>query len=158
MNKCKKELSVYPLALLIVIVTCIPSLWAQTSSSGALSGTVTDPSGAVVAGAKVSVTNLATSRSQTATTGDNGAYRFSLLPPGKYKVKVDMAGFKSAEYASIAINVTETAVLNCTLEIGDLSETSIVLAETEALQTETSTLGTLVDSDTITTLPLTSRN
>jgi hypothetical protein len=158
MNKCKKEFLVYPLALLIIIVTCIPSLRAQTASSGALSGTVTDPSGAVVAGAKVSVTNLATSRSQTATSGENGAYRFSLLPPGKYKVKVDMAGFKSAEFSSITINVTETAVLNCTLEIGELTETFIVQAETEALQTETSALGTLVDSDTITTLPLTSRN
>ncbi len=153
-----KGFLVFPLALLIITMTCIPSLMAQTAGTGALSGTVTDPSGAVVAGAGVSLTNLATAQSQTTTTGQNGVYRFSLLPPGKYKISFDMSGFKKAEFTSITINVTETAVLNCTLEIGDLSETSVVIADTEALQTETAALGTLIDSETITALPLTSRN
>ena len=69
-----------------------------------------------------------------------------------------MAGFKRAEFASITINVTETSVLNCTLEIGAPSETYIVQSETEALQTASATLGTLVNSETITSLPLTGRN
>jgi hypothetical protein len=69
-----------------------------------------------------------------------------------------MAGFKSAEFASVTINVTDTSVLNCTLELGAPNETFIVQSETEALQTMSSTMGTLVDSETITDLPLTSRN
>ena len=160
MSKCKKSqmFLAFPLALLIIILLCVPSLRAQTSGTGALSGTVTDPSGAVIGGAHVSVTNLATARSQSTTTGENGVFKFSLLPPGKYEVKIEASGFTSTEFASITVNVTETAVLNCTLEIGALKEVSIVLAEPEVLQTETSTLGTLVDSETITALPLTSRN
>ena len=144
--------------VLFMISAFIPSLPAQTASTGALSGIVTDPSGAVVVKGEVGITNLATARLQTTTTGENGAYRFSLLPPGKYKVRIDMAGFKSAEFPSVTINVTETTVLNCTLEIGAPSETFIVQSESEVLQTMSSTLGTLVDSQTITELPLTSRN
>jgi hypothetical protein len=153
-----KSFLVFPLALFVISVTCMPYLMAQTASTGALSGTITDPSGAVVVKAEVGITNLATGQSQTTTTGQNGAYRFSLLTPGKYKVRIDMAGFKRAEFASVTINVTETSVLNCTLEVGAPSETYIVQSETEILQTASSTLGTLVDSETITSLPLTSRN
>jgi hypothetical protein len=155
----KRQISlVVPIALLVIGGVCIPLLIAQTASTGALTGTVTDPSKAVVTKAQVVITNLATGKSQTTGTGADGGFRFSLLTPGKYKVKIDMAGFKTAEFPSIPINVTEITVLNCTLEVGAPSETFIVQSETEALQTASSTLGTLVDSETITALPLTSRN
>ena len=84
MNKFGKlqVLLVFLLALFIVSVTCISSLMAQTASTGALTGTVTDPSRAVVVKAEVGITNLATGQSQATITGQNGAYRFSLLAPG----------------------------------------------------------------------------
>jgi hypothetical protein len=139
-------------------ITGIPYAMAQTASTGALTGTITDPSGAVVANAQIVITNRATGQSRTATSGINGSYRFTLLPPGTYSVSVSMTGFKTAEFPSVTINVTETAALNCRLEIGVQSETFIVEAGTEALQTTSSTLGTLVDSEEVVTLPLTSRN
>ncbi len=149
---------VFPLAMLLIAVAVAPSVNAQTASTGALSGTVTDPSKAVVVKAQVSITNLATGKSQSATTSESGGFRFSLLQPGKYKVKIDMAGFKSSEFPSITINVTEITVLSCTLEVGAPNETFVVQSESEILQTANSTMGTLVDSKTITDLPLTSRN
>jgi hypothetical protein len=160
MNRCRilQVFAVFPLVLLVIGGMYIQFLPAQTASTGALSGNVTDPSKAVVVKAQVSITNLATGKPQSTTTGDSGGFRFSLLTPGKYKVKIDMAGFKSAEFSSITVNVTETSVLNCTLEVGAPSDTFIVQSETEVLQTASSTMGTLIDSETITSLPLTSRN
>ncbi len=149
---------VFPLVLVLTGVMCVPSTMAQTASTGALTGTVTDPSRAVVVKAEVGITNLATGQSQATTTGPNGAYRFSLLAPGKYKVTINMAGFKHAEFASITINVTETTVVDCALEIGAPNDTYVVKSEAEILQTANPTMGTLVDSETIVTLPLTSRN
>ena len=69
------------------------SLFAQTAGTGALTGTVTDPSGAVIAGATVTITNNGTGQARTAMTGSDGVYKFSLLPPGSYKVKFEATGF-----------------------------------------------------------------
>ncbi len=146
------------LAVLALTMVFAASAAAQTASTGALTGTVTDPSGAVVVNAEVTLTNLATAQERIARTGANGSYRFTLLPPGNYSVTVSVTGFRTAEFKSVTINVTETAVLNCTLEIGVQTDTFIVEAGAEALQTTSSTLGTLVSSEEVVTLPLTSRN
>jgi len=146
------------IAFLAVTAICITSLMAQSASTGSLSGIITDPSGAVIPKAEVTATNLANAQLRTSTTGTDGAYRFSLLPPGKYKVKVSMAGFKTAEFPSVTINVTETAVLDSRLEVGAPNETFTVEAGAETLQTATSTLGTLINNQEITSLPLTTRN
>jgi hypothetical protein len=152
---------VFVISLLAVIALWAPyisPLMAQSADTGALTGVVKDPSGSVVSGAEITATNISTARTRTALSGNDGSYRFALLPPGQYKVKVSMAGFQTAEFPSIAINVTETAVLNCTLKIGVQTETVTVEANTELLQTASSTLGTLVNSAEVVALPLTSRN
>jgi len=135
-----------------------PSVMAQSASTGSLSGMITDPSGAVIPKAEVTVTYIATGQSHTSTSGLDGAYRFSLLPPGKYKVTVSRAGFKTTEFPSVTVNVTETAILNCRLEIGAPNETFTVESNAEILQTSTSTLGTLVGNTEVTSLPLVTRN
>ena len=135
-----------------------PSVMAQSASTGSLSGIITDPSGAVIPKAEVTVTNIATGQSHTSKSGLDGAYRVSLLPPGKYKVTVSMAGFKTTEFPSVTVNVTETSVLNCRLEIGVPNETFTVESNAEVLQTSTSTLGTLVGNTEVTSLPLVTRN
>jgi hypothetical protein len=147
--------------LLVVFAMALawaPSAMAQSAGTGALTGVVKDPSGAVIVKAEVVATSIATAQSRTATTGMDGSYQFSLLPPGKYKVKVSVAGFKTAEFPSVTINVTQTAVQDCTMEIGMPSETFTVEAGAEAIQTATSTMGTLVSGEEVITLPLTSRN
>ncbi len=73
-----------------------------------MSGTVTDPSGGIIAGATVTATSLATGQSRTTTTDASGAYKFSLLPPGNYGVKFSASGFKTAEVPSITVDITET--------------------------------------------------
>ena len=146
------------LAAVAASVPWVSSAMAQSADTGALTGIIKDPSGSVIKDAQVSVTSIATAQNRTTLTDNTGSYKIVLLPPGKYKVKVSAAGFQTAEFPSVIINVTETAVLNYDLKIGMQSETITVAANAEILQTTTSTLGTLVDGDDVIALPLTSRN
>ncbi len=111
------------LALFMSTIPWVPSAMAQSADTGALTGIIKDPSGSVIKGAQISVTNIATAQSRLHSSGNDGSYRIALLPPGKYSVKISMAGFQTAEFSSVTINVTETAVLNCTMKIGMPSET-----------------------------------
>ena len=134
------------------------SLLGQSAGTGALTGTVNDPSGAVVPGVSVILTSLETNQTRTAITGGDGSYKFSLLPPGNYRVRFSASGFRTAEISSVTVNVTETPVLDRTLEVGSQSDQVTVEATTELLQTASSTLGTTVASATVTSLPLSNRN
>jgi len=136
----------------------MPPLLAQTASTGSLSGTVTDPSGAVVPNVTVTLTSTDTGAVRNSVTGADGAYRFGLLPPGNYKVKFSATGFKPVELPGIVVQVTESPVLNRALEVGAQTEQVTVEANVEAIQTTSSALGTVVASKTATDLPLTTRN
>ena len=144
--------------IIAVAVGSAPSLCAQSSSTGALTGTVTDSSGAVIPGTGVTLLNNATGQTQTATTSGNGSYRFSLLSPGSYSVKFSAPGFKTSEVPSVIVNVTETPVLDAKLEVGETTQQVTVTGEAVAMQTETSATGTLIESKAITSIPLTTRN
>jgi hypothetical protein len=146
------------LLLSFVALAIAGPLWAQSAGTGSLTGTVTDPSGAIVANVTVTATNAATSQSYPATTGADGVYRFSLLPPGKYNVKFEAPQFKTVESLAATVNVTETTVLNQALRLGGQTQVVQVEANTQGVDTATSTLGTLVSGSQITALPLTSRN
>ena len=103
------------LVVVCLLVTLVPSLMAQTDESGALTGTVTDPSGAPVAFAMVTATSVATGQVRPAATGMDGTYNFN-LPPGNYRVSFDSAGYEAVEIPSAAINVTEMTILDRKLE------------------------------------------
>jgi hypothetical protein len=133
-------------------------LVAQSAGTGALAGTITDPSGAVVPGVNVTATNTETNQSRTTTTSTDGSYKFTLLPPGNYRIRFTATGFKSEEVPSVTVVVTETPVLNRTLEVGTQAEQVVVEATVTILQTQDSTLGTVVGNQTMTALPLTNRN
>src|SRR6266566_1027609 len=133
-------------------------LLAQSAGTGALTGTVSDPTGGVVPGATVTITSTDTNQARTATTGAAGSYKFALLPPGAYRVRFSATGFKTSEVSSVTVSVTETPVLDRVLEVGAQSEQVTVEAQTEVLQTATSTLGNTVGNRTVTSLPLSSRN
>ncbi len=134
------------------------SLVAQTAGTGALVGTVTDPSGAVVPSVSVTVTNTDTQQSRSVVTSADGTYRFGFLPPGTYQVKFTANGFKPAEVPSVKVNVTETPVLDQKMEVGSQNEQVTVEANAEAIQTASSALGTVVSGTTATALPLNTRN
>jgi hypothetical protein len=144
--------SVALLTLLLTSATVV--LIGQTSGTGALTGTVTDPSNAVIANATVTVTSNDKNQTRTTNTGTDGSYRFTLLPPGNYRVTFSATGFKLSEVPSVAVNVTETPVLDRKLEVGTQTQQVVVEAQTEALQTSTSSLGTTIESKDVLGLPL----
>jgi hypothetical protein len=142
--------------LLLLLATALLS--AQTAGTGAVTGTVTDSSGAVIPNATVTATQTETGQERTATTSADGTYRFSLLPPGTYKVTFTASGFKPIEVSGFNVNVTEAPVLNRSLEVGAQTDQVTVQSEVETVQTNTSTLGTVVGSQSVVGLPLTTRN
>ena len=99
------------LALAVLLALFVPVLMAQSSGTSALAGTVTDPSGAAIPNVMVTITNNGTGQTRTSTTGSDGIYRFTLLPPGDYKVRFVANGFKAAEVSSMVLNVTETPLI-----------------------------------------------
>jgi hypothetical protein len=108
---------------------------AQTVVNGDISGTVTDPAGAVVSNADVSLTSVADGRSQTTTTNATGLYRFSFLKPGTYKLTVAAKGFKSVT-ETVSVSVGQVALVNAKLEVGAASEVVEVTGAAPIIQTE----------------------
>ncbi|MGO9590114.1 MAG: carboxypeptidase regulatory-like domain-containing protein [Candidatus Acidiferrales bacterium] len=136
----------------------VPPALAQSAGTGAIAGTVTDPSNRSVPKAAVTLTSLATGQTRTATTGPAGDYKFSLLPPGNYSLKFSATGFKTSTVPSITVNTTETATADQTLQVGAVSESVTVEANVETLQTENSTLGTTITGTQIAALPMANGN
>ena len=141
-----------------ILFACTAPTWAQSGTTGALTGTVTDPSNAVISGATVAADNKATGQERTTVTDSSGVYKFSLLSPGDYSVRFSASGFKTAQVGNVSINITETSVLNAKLELGAQATEVTVQSTVETVQTQSATVGTLVGSQTVTTLPLSSRN
>jgi len=158
MGEKLRGIRVFALSFAVASLFAASAAWAQSASTSALSGTVTDPTRAVIPNVTVTVTSAATNQVRNAITGADGSYRFPLLEPGAYRVKFAAAGFKTAEVTAVTLVVTETAVLDRALEVGSQSEQVTVEANVETVQTATSTLGTTVTGNTITALPLSTRN
>ena len=146
------------LALTLLSALFVPRVLAQSAGTSGLAGTVTDPSGAAIVNVTVTATHIATGQERTTTTGADGTYKFSLLQPGEYKVRFSADGFKISQVDSVTLNVTETPELDRSLEVGAQSEQITVEAAAETLQTQSSTLGTTVDSKAVVELPLSNRN
>ena len=116
---CNGHSGVVGLVVVCLLVALTPSLMAQAAETGALTGRVADASGGVVANATVTATSVDTGQTQSATTGTDGTYKFDRLPPGKYRVKFEAAGFKTVEIPSATVNGTETAVQDEKLEVDE---------------------------------------
>jgi hypothetical protein len=148
------------IATLVAFIFCVvsPSAAAQTASTGALAGVVTDASGSSIAGAQVQVTSEASGEVRTVTTGAAGNYSVPLLLPGRYTVAVSKTGFRTVTVPHAQIIVTETNALNVRLEVGEVSEKVVVQEQVEQLQTEDSTLGRVTTGEQVQSLPLAMRN
>ena len=130
---------------------------AQTATSGQIVGVVTDPSGALVVGAKVALTSDAGVRRET-TTGSNGRYTFPLLDPGAYQLEVIQSGFASAKLKGIVVQITESTVADVALKVAGAPTTVSVTGESPLVQTESSSRGTVIDETQVRDLPLPTRN
>src|SRR5437867_5754248 len=146
------------LIVLSLFAMCIPSLLGQSGSTSAVTGRITDPTGAVLPGVSVTVTSIATNQTRTVLSAEDGVYRVPLLDPGSYRIRFSAPGFKTKEIMSVTLAVTDTVALDQTLEVGATSEEITVEAIAETIQTATSTIGTTVSGNTISSLPLPSRN
>ena len=149
----------FPLAFSL-LASCffLSPAFAQTSATGQLSGTVTDPSGAAVPQANVTVTNSGTALERHALTTDAGTYSVPLLSPGVYTVTVAAQGFKTQTNTNVVVQVATTTTLNFAMSVGGASEVISVEANAEVLQTQEAVNGGTVGGTTVTGLPLTNRN
>jgi hypothetical protein len=145
-------------SLLLVVVLLSGVVWSQTTATGAIVGTVTDPEGKVVQGASVVLVDQGTGIRRESRTDASGVCRFSLLPPGQYSAEFGAPGFATIKKAGITVNVSETTSVNTTMQIGARKDVIEVTAETVGVSTETSSIGRLISPQEINEIPLTNRN
>jgi len=107
------------LAATAIFCLMTPMIHGQTATTGQIAGVVTDPSGALVVGAKVTLTSDAGVRRETVT-GSNGRYAFPLLDPGGYQVEVTHSGFASVKLEGIVVKITETSVVDVALKVASV--------------------------------------
>jgi hypothetical protein len=138
------------------LAACIPFASAQENAS--VTGSVTDPTGAVIPNATITLTNTGTGDTKTATTNSSGLYNFPGLNHGTYTLKVEAQGFKKFEKTGIVVDVAATVPENAVLEIGASSQTVSVEADALHLQTETNEVSNLITGDQITQLATNGRN
>src|SRR5580658_10281528 len=129
------------LALLVIALMMAPSLMAQSLVSGDLTGTVTDPSGAVVSGATVTLKSDGTGQTRNATTNGSGAYRFSLLSPGSYTITASASGFSKAD-AKVNVNVGQASIGDVKMAVGSSSQTVEVTSAAPLVQADNADLST----------------
>jgi hypothetical protein len=128
-------------------------LWAQ-ADRGAITGTVTDPSGAVIPGVQVTATNVDTKVQTTTTTNEVGLYTVLNLPIGKYSVTFMKQGFKTYDRSGITVGIAQVVRLDASMQVGAVTESVTVTAEASVLRTETADVGTYMRSQVVTDLPL----
>jgi outer membrane receptor protein involved in Fe transport len=125
---------------------------------GSIAGTITDASGSVVEGANVTLTNLDTSETHNMLTTGSGEYTFVNILPGRYKVEAEKTGFKKVIREPIIVEVESGLRVDIALQVGAVNQTVEVTSEAPLLQPETSSLGQVVETRTVTELPLNGRN
>ena len=141
------------LILALLALSCSAVGYSQAVNSTVL-GTVTDSTGGVVVGAKVTITEANTNVSHTGQTNESGNFVFPDVPPGDYSVSVEMAGFKKEERRNIALLVNTTQRVDVQLTPGNVSETVEVVAAAPALKTDSADTGIKVDSVAVSELPV----
>jgi hypothetical protein len=143
-------------ASLLLMLALAPGARAQ-GITGSITGTVSDATGAIVAGATVTVRNVDTNATRTVTTSDSGSYTVTQLQPGSYGVKVVKAGFKVLEQSGITLQIDQVMVIDAQLQVGSDLSTITVTSAPPIIQTEQSSVGQVIDSEAIQNTPLNGR-
>jgi len=129
------------------------NVFAQTGGTGIIVGTVTDPSGAAVPGATVTLTDTTTNSERSGTTNEAGRYNFPNVPPGKYSLTISKAGFRVGKIVNQTVEVGESRTLDAKLALGEATEVVEVRTSNTDLQTMNATIGNTVNSSTLQSLP-----
>jgi hypothetical protein len=145
---------------LVVILLCLVSstLLIAQSTGGRILGRVSDPSGAVLAGVKVTATNDATGVSRTSQTNESGDFAFPEVPVGTYSFTFDLKGFKTNIRKNVTLLLNQVLTLNTTMQIGEAREVVEVTSEAPLVDTTTTQLGAVVNDRAVSQLPLNARD
>ncbi|MDQ3805185.1 MAG: TonB-dependent receptor [Acidobacteriota bacterium] len=154
-RKWRVQVSRFALCAGLLLLLASPG-FAQTESARII-GNVTDASGAALPGATVTVTEIGTERAVTANAGDDGAYSVAGLSPGRYRIEVTQAGFKTTRQ-EVTLEIQQVASLNFALEAGGVSEVIEVTADAPLVEASTSAIGEVIQGRQIVELPLNGRN
>jgi hypothetical protein len=157
MSNAKKWCAALAVCMTITLLAISPLLAQTTISTGSIVGTVTDPSAAVVSGAKVTITNKATGQVITTTTTSTGNYATGALIPGDYTVRVEAGGFKTTQM-QVVVQVNTTASGNVKLTLGESAQVVEVQASELAVNTEQATVQGVLTAQQIENLPINGRN
>jgi len=141
---------------LVTITFCLPLRSAEVTAT--LSGTVTDPTGAVISGASVTLVNTATNAARSMRTGSDGAYLFTLVPIGSYRLSVEQSGFSKYVREGIVLSVNQNAKLDITLQVGASNQVVEVSGDVNQVDTISATLGKVETTQRILDLPLVERD
>lgn len=148
----KRSMTIFGLILMLMA-----SVALAQSFRGTIVGNVRDSSGAVLPGVGVTVTNTGTGAARTAVSSETGDYAVALLPPGTYSVTVALPGFKTEVRSGITLQVDQVARVDVTLQIGEISEKVEVIGDAPLINTESSTVGTVIENQKVVELPLNGR-
>src|SRR5260370_2316659 len=141
-----KSRVIVSLLSVLALVLCTAFAARAQVITAAVRGTVSDEQGAAIAGAEVTITNVDTSFSRTATSGSDGVYTFPDLPLGPYKIRATHSGFKSSEQTGIILHANDSLVINVGLKVGAISESVTVEASPIAVETTNGALTVLIQS------------
>ncbi len=141
------------LLLAIVVALMTGPAWSQEVTA-AIVGTVTDPSGAPINGASITVTDNDRGTVVSSKTNDAGAYTVLRIPVGTYSLKVSAPGFQTSIYPPFTLQLNQTARVNISMKVGQVSETVEVTGSAPVLQSQSAEVGTVIDSRTSDNLPL----
>ncbi len=153
-NRLRQSMSSAAITLLLIATLLTGRSARAQGTTASITGTVTDASGAAVPGATVTITQTATNDVHTAISSDSGFYAVPALPPGRYRVSVEKGGFNRFEQPDITLVINQTAQINAELRVGSAQEVVTVTGASPIIQTDTSSVGLVIDSQTIQETPL----
>lgn len=145
------------LAVFVVLLVSSVALSFGQSITGTLLGTVTDPSGSVVSGAKVVITNQGTNQTFETVSNGTGVYDVTNLQPGVYRIHVEAPGYRAFDVNDVTLLVNRTVRTNIPLVLGTFKQTVVVKALNQVVQSETSSVSTVIDTNSIEKLPVNGR-
>lgn len=151
---CKRSVFAFMLFTPVAVLAPCVGAYAQTSGTGSIHGSVTDPTGAVIAGAKITVTNVNTGVTTEVTSTHAGDYTVPLVKPGSYTVTIASPGFATAVENDVVVDALATVAVNVKLSTTAVTEAVTVTGELAALQTDDVRLGSNIDNETFDSLPL----
>ncbi|MBB5055613.1 hypothetical protein HDF16_000282 [Granulicella aggregans] len=158
LGRCNNSPSLRRLSLFVslLVLSVIPAF--SQAGRGGINGTITDPSGAVVGGAAVTLLNSANGATQRTRTTAAGLYTFVSLNPGQYKVTASKDGFESVAQENVTVTVDQVSTVNVALRVGSASDVVNVTETSDLAETSNSTVGQLITAETIDRVPLLTRN